>query len=79
MRRRFRPRRAGGVGRDGDEEIERFPRNVFLELSTLGIGAAIGGLVTLPVIVMAVGDPFVKDFNPRSTSARSRTFRRVSS
>jgi Rieske Fe-S protein len=44
-----------------DEEIERFPRNVFLELSTLGLGAAIGGLVTLPVIVMAVGDPFVHD------------------
>ena len=44
-----------------DEEIERYPRNVFLELSTLGIGAAIGGLVTLPVIVMAVGDPFVQD------------------
>jgi Rieske Fe-S protein len=44
-----------------DEEIERYPRNVFLELSTLGLGAAIGGLVTLPVIVMAVGDPFVQD------------------
>ena len=44
-----------------DEEIERYPRNVFLELSTLGIGAAIGGLVTLPVLVMAVGDPFVLD------------------
>jgi quinol---cytochrome c reductase iron-sulfur subunit, bacillus type len=41
------------------EEYDRYPRNVFLSLSTLGIGAAIGGLVTLPVIVMAVGDPFV--------------------
>jgi Rieske Fe-S protein len=44
-----------------DEEIERFPRAVFLELSTLGIGAAITGIVTLPIVVMAVGDPFVKD------------------
>jgi Rieske Fe-S protein len=42
------------------EEYDRYPRNVFLSLSTLGIGAAIGGLVTLPVIVMAVGDPYVK-------------------
>jgi Rieske Fe-S protein len=60
------PAQAGGaaLAEMEDEEIERFPRNVFLELSTLGIGAAIGGLVTLPVIVMAVGDPFVKDFNP---------------
>jgi Rieske Fe-S protein len=41
------------------EEYERYPRNVFLSLSTIGLGAAIGGLVTLPVIVMAVGDPFV--------------------
>jgi Rieske Fe-S protein len=60
------PAQAGGaaLAEMEDEEIERFPRNVFLELSTLGIGAAIGGLVTLPVIVMAVGDPFVKDFEP---------------
>ena len=60
------PAQAGGaaLAEMEDEEVERFPRNVFLELSTLGIGAAIGGLVTLPVIVMAVGDPFVKDFNP---------------
>jgi Rieske Fe-S protein len=29
---------------------ERFPRNVFLEMSTLGIGALIGGIVTLPVL-----------------------------
>jgi Rieske Fe-S protein len=60
------PAQAGGaaLAEMEDEEIERYPRNVFLELSTIGIGAAIGGLVTLPVIVMAVGDPFVKDFDP---------------
>jgi Rieske Fe-S protein len=57
------PAQAGGaaLAEMEDEEIERFPRNVFLELSTLGIGAAIGGLVTVPVVVMAVGDPFVQD------------------
>src|SRR5206468_2160347 len=29
---------------------ERFPRNRFLEASTLGLGAVIGGLVTVPVV-----------------------------
>jgi Rieske Fe-S protein len=29
---------------------ERFPRNVFLEASTLGLGAVIGGLVTIPAV-----------------------------
>src|ERR1044072_4081263 len=29
---------------------ERFPRSVFLEGATLGLGAIIGGVVTLPVI-----------------------------
>ncbi len=37
---------AVGVG----PEEERFPRNVFLEMSTLGLGAVIGGIVTLPVL-----------------------------
>ena len=44
-----------------DEEIARYPRSKFLEAATIGVGGAIGGLVTLPVIGMAVGDPFVKD------------------
>ena len=37
-----------------DEEIERFPRSKFLEASTLGVGALIGGLVTVPVLGFAV-------------------------
>jgi menaquinol-cytochrome c reductase iron-sulfur subunit len=37
-----------------DEEIERFPRAKFLEASTLGVGAIIGGLVTVPVLGFAV-------------------------
>jgi menaquinol-cytochrome c reductase iron-sulfur subunit len=32
------------------EEGERFPRSVFLELSTLGLGAVIGGIVTVPAL-----------------------------
>jgi Rieske Fe-S protein len=37
-----------------DQEVERFPRSKFLEASTLAIGGAIGGVVTLPVLGMAV-------------------------
>ena len=37
-----------------DEEVERYPRSVFLEASTLGLGALIGGLVTLPVLGFVV-------------------------
>ena len=38
----------------GDEGIERFPRSKFLEASTVGVGAIIGGLVTVPVLGFAV-------------------------
>jgi menaquinol-cytochrome c reductase iron-sulfur subunit len=37
-----------------DEEIERFPRSKFLEASTIGVGAIIGGLVTVPALGFAV-------------------------
>jgi Rieske Fe-S protein len=36
-----------------DEEI-RYPRNKFLEVTTLGLGAVIGGIVTLPILGFAV-------------------------
>ena len=35
-------------------EIDRFPRSKFLEGATLGLGAAIGGIVTLPALGFAV-------------------------
>ena len=39
----------------GEEPVaERFPRNVFLELTTLGLGGVITGLVALPVAGFAV-------------------------
>jgi menaquinol-cytochrome c reductase iron-sulfur subunit len=41
------------------EEPERYPRAVFLELSTLGIGAAIGGLVTVPALGFMIAPAFV--------------------
>lgn len=36
------------------EEVDRYPRNVFLELTTLGLGAVIGGIVTLPIVGFAI-------------------------
>jgi Rieske Fe-S protein len=42
-----------------EAEPERYPRSVFLELSTLGIGAAIGGIVTLPALGFMVAPAFV--------------------
>ena len=44
-----------------EEEIPTYNRSVFLELSTLGLGAAIGGLVTLPVLGFAVIPAFQGD------------------
>jgi Rieske Fe-S protein len=37
-----------------EEEIRTYDRSVFLELSTLGIGAAITGIVTVPILGFAV-------------------------
>jgi menaquinol-cytochrome c reductase iron-sulfur subunit len=48
----------------GEGEVIRFPRSKFLEFSTLGIGAAIGGVVTLPVLGFTVLPPFVKQGHP---------------
>src|SRR5213596_3077501 len=40
------------------EPGERFPRSRFLEASTLGLGAVIGGLVTVPVVGFMVVPAF---------------------
>jgi menaquinol-cytochrome c reductase iron-sulfur subunit len=42
-----------------DEEPARYPRSVFLEGATLGIGAVIGGIVTLPAVGFAVLPAFL--------------------
>jgi quinol---cytochrome c reductase iron-sulfur subunit, bacillus type len=44
---------------EGPEEPERYPRSVFLELSTLGVGAAIGALVTVPALGFMIAPAFV--------------------
>src|SRR5919199_1217466 len=43
------------------EPGERFPRNVFLENATLGLGAVIGGIVTLPVVGFAIAPVFQRE------------------
>jgi Rieske Fe-S protein len=45
-----------------EEELatERYPRNKFLELTTLGLGAVIGGVVTLPIVGFAILPAFTK-------------------
>jgi menaquinol-cytochrome c reductase iron-sulfur subunit len=43
---------------------ERVTRNVFLELSTLGLGGVIGGMVTLPVLGFVIAPAFLKQGVP---------------
>ncbi len=38
----------------GEPELKAYPRNTFLSVATLGLGAAIGGIITLPVLGFAV-------------------------
>jgi menaquinol-cytochrome c reductase iron-sulfur subunit len=47
------------VAEEGEAEPERYPRSVFLEMSTLGIGAAIGGIVTLPALGFMIAPAFI--------------------
>jgi Rieske Fe-S protein len=49
----------GGDAMPPPEPGERFPRSRFLEASTLGLGAVIGGIVTVPVAGFALLPPFL--------------------
>jgi menaquinol-cytochrome c reductase iron-sulfur subunit len=42
-----------------EEEEERYGRNVFLERTTLGLGAVIGGAVTVPIVGFAIAPTFI--------------------
>ena len=54
------PAHKGEAAMPEPEPAERFPRSVFLEASTLGLGAVIGGIVTVPAVGFAVLPAFVK-------------------
>jgi Rieske Fe-S protein len=53
-----------GMPAMSEEEVHAYPRSVFLELSTLGLGAVIGGLVTVPILGFAVLPSFVNQDIP---------------
>lgn len=46
------PANVGPAGAPLPSGAERYPRNKFLEFSTLGLGAVIGGVVTIPPLAM---------------------------
>ena len=52
-------RRGPATAEPGEGEVVRFPRSKFLEGTTLGVGALIGGIVTLPVAGFALVPPFL--------------------
>jgi Rieske Fe-S protein len=54
------PATVGDEGMPEPGPAERFPRSIFLELSTLGLGAVIGGIVTAPAIGFMIGPAFLK-------------------
>jgi len=52
------PATAGSAGAPLPAGGERFPRSKFLEASTLGLGALIGGVVTVPPVGLLVASAF---------------------
>ena len=54
------PATAGGPGMPLSPTEERYPRAKFLELSTLGLGGVIGGIVSVPALGFMVLPPFLK-------------------
>ena len=53
------PAQEGGAALPPPEPGERFPRSMFLEGATLGLGAVIGGIITVPVAGFAVLPSFL--------------------
>jgi Rieske Fe-S protein len=59
------PPAPAAVEEDEDEGPSRYPRSVFLEGATLGLGAVIGGIVTVPALGFMVLPAFVdQDYDP---------------
>jgi menaquinol-cytochrome c reductase iron-sulfur subunit len=54
------PEPAAAVPPGEEPVVERFPRNTFLELTTLGLGGVITGIVTLPILGFAVLPAFTE-------------------
>src|SRR5205814_401968 len=58
------PANVGEAGMPLSLSDERFPRSKFLEASTLGLGAVIGGIVTVPALGFMVVPAYVKQGYP---------------
>jgi Rieske Fe-S protein len=54
------PATEGGEAMPPPEPDDRFPRSKFLELSTLGLGGVIGGIVTAPAVGFMIAPAFLK-------------------
>jgi menaquinol-cytochrome c reductase iron-sulfur subunit len=52
------PAATGEAGMPGPEPGERFPRSVFLEGATLGLGSVIAGIVTVPIVGFSIAPVF---------------------
>ena len=52
------PADRGEAAMPAPEPGERFPRSTFLEGATLGLGAVIGGIVTVPIVGFAIAPVF---------------------
>jgi menaquinol-cytochrome c reductase iron-sulfur subunit len=52
------PAHEGDAAMSEPEPGERFPRSVFLESATLGLGAVIGGIVTVPILGFSIAPVF---------------------
>ncbi len=50
---------------DEDDEVVRYPRKVFLEGATLGLGAVIGGVIAVPALGFMIAPAFVNQ-HPKS-------------
>jgi Rieske Fe-S protein len=62
---RARANAAGPPPPPVEDEVERYPRKVFLEGATLGLGVVIGGIITVPVVGFMVAPAFVNQ-HPKS-------------
>jgi Rieske Fe-S protein len=54
------PATAGPPAMPGSPSEERYPRSKFLEISTLGLGGVIGGIVTAPALGFMIAPAFLK-------------------
>jgi Rieske Fe-S protein len=58
------PANVGDAAMPPPQPGERFPRSKFLEATTLGLGAVIGGIVTVPAIGFAILPAFIDQDHP---------------